>query len=148
MDPTRVTSGAKAAISTLKDAYAVGQEGGKFISDVQQDSLKIVAQQQKQRELERKKQDKVGSYQEQKAYKKFLEDRESAKASANLKDKIIKDHGPKGWDDFLKAQADIKRIDTEDAKNISKDTAKINALFWYCMIAGVIIAYTMYATSQ
>jgi len=143
MDPTGVTSGAKSAISTLKDAYAAGQEGGKFISGVQQDNLKVVAQQQKQRELERQKQNQVGSYQEQKAYKKFLEDRESAKASANLKDKIIKDHGPKGWDDFLKAQADIKRIAAEDAKSISKDTAKINTLFWCCMIAALIVAYFM-----
>lgn len=141
MDPTGVTSGAKSAISTLKDAYAAGQEGGKFISDVQQDNLKVVVQQQKQRELERKKQNQVGSYQEQKAYKKFLEDREIAKASANLKAQIIKDFGPKGWDDFLKAQEEIKRIDVEDAKSMSKDTAKINDLFWYCMIAALIIGY-------
>jgi len=143
MDPKEVTSGAKVVINTLKDAYAVGQEGGKFISGVQQDNLKVVVQQQKQRELERQKQSQIGSYQEQKAYKKFLEDKEAAKASANLKAQIIKDHGPKGWDDFLKAQADIKRIAAEDAKSISKDTAKVNALFWCCMIAALIVAYFM-----
>lgn len=143
MDPTGVTSGVKSAISTLKDAYAAGQEGGKFISDVQQDNLKVVAQQQKQREIERKKQSQVGSYQEQKAYNKFLEDREAAKASENMKAQIIKNFGPKGWDDFLKAQSDIKRIAAEDAKSISKDTAKIHSLFWCCMIAALIVAYAM-----
>jgi hypothetical protein len=84
MDPTGVTSGAKSAVSALKDAYKVGQEGGKFISDVQQDNLRIVAQQQKLREQDRKKKDNLGSYQEQKAYKKFLEDKQTAKNSIPL----------------------------------------------------------------
>lgn len=143
MDPTKVAPAAKSAVSTLKDAYAAGQEGGKFISEIQQDNLKIVTQQQRLRELERNKQSRVGSHQEQKAYKKFLEDRESTKATAELKSQIIKDFGPKGWDEFLKAQVEIKRIDAEDLSSISKDTAKINDLFWHCMIAALIISYVM-----
>ena len=74
---------------------------------------------------------------------KALEDREAAKASENMKAQIIKNFGPKGWDDFLKSQSDIKRIAAEDAKSISKDTAKIHSLFWCCMIAALIVAYAM-----
>lgn len=141
MDPTGVTSGAKSAVSALKDAYKVGQEGGKFISDVQQDNLRIVAQQQKLREQDRKKKDNLGTYQEQKAYKKFLEDKQTAKNSAELKSKVVKEHGQKGWEDFLKAKAEIERIDKEDEKSSNKDAEKINELFWWCMVIALIIGW-------
>ena len=141
MDPTGVTSGAKSAVSALKDAYKVGQEGGKFISDVQQDNLRIVAQQQKLREQDRKKKDNLGTYQEQKAYKKFLEDKQTAKNSAELKSKVVKEHGQKGWEEFLKAKSEIERIDKEDEKNSNKDAEKINELFWWCMVIACIIGW-------
>jgi hypothetical protein len=148
MDPTGVTSGAKSAISALKDAYAVGQEGGKFISDVQQDNARIVAQQQKLRGIERNKKEQLGSYQEQKAYKKFLADRETARVSAELKAEILKKYGQKGWEDFLKAKAEVKKIDTEEEKHVSADTDKINNLFWYCMIVALIIVYFIFTQSN
>lgn len=141
MDATGVNAGAKAAIGTLKESIAVGKEGGKLVADVQADSHAAVLQQHRIREHERRKQEQLGSQQEQRAYQHFTVKQQELKTTEDLKRHILKAHGVAGWDAFLKAKADIEAQDKLEASKVSEDELRMADVTWWCFAAGALVAY-------
>jgi hypothetical protein len=141
MDATGANTAAKAAISTLNDSIAIGKEGGKLVASVQADSRSAVLQQHRIRDRERHRQEHIGSQQEQKAYQKFSANKEEAKATEDLKQHILKVHGVAGWNDFLKAKAEVEAQDREESAHISEDEHKMADVTWWCFAAGALLAY-------
>lgn len=140
MDATGVNAGAKAAIGTLRDSLAVGKEGGKLVADIQADMHSSVVQEQRKRAKALREQEQLGSRQEQTAYKKFVDQEDHAKATEELKAHILKTHGTKGWEEFLKIKLEVEKQDIEEAKLTKSDEDKINDVFWWCMAAGCVVS--------
>lgn len=143
MDPSGVNAGAKAAIGTLRESMAVGKEGGQLVADMQAEIHSAVNQEKQKRAKALKEKEQLGSRQEQTAYRKFLEREQTAKATADLKLHIIKTHGAKGWEEFLKIKTEVEKHDIEEEKLVKNDEDKINDLFWWCIAAACAIAYFM-----
>ena len=141
MDPAGVNTGAKAALGSLKDAYNIGKEGGKFATEVQSENHTAVMSQQKQREAERRAKERAGSLQEQKAFGQFTEKHKAEKATAELKAFILAEYGSKAWAEFLALKIEVEKQDAADAKLIKSDEHKINELFWWCLAAATFIVY-------
>lgn len=141
MDAAGVNDGAKAAIGTFKESIAVGKEGGKLVADVQADSHAIILQQRRMREHDRRRQEQLGSLQEQRAYHHFVAKRQEHKTTEDLKRHILKEHGVAGWAEFLKAKADIEAQDKLEASKVSEDEHHMNDATWWCFAAGALIAY-------
>jgi len=141
MDAAGVNEGAKAAIGTLKESIAVGKEGGKLVADVQADSHAVILQQRRMREHDRRKQEQLGSQQEQRAYQHFTAKQQQLKTTEELKRHILKEHGVAGWGEFLKAKADIEAQDKIEASKVSDDEHAMNDATWWCFAAGALIAY-------
>ena len=143
MDPTGVNAGAKAAIGTLRESMAVGKEGGKLVADMQAEIHAAVNQEKQKRAKALREKEQLGSVQEQTAYRKFLDREQTAKSTADLKIHIVKTHGAKGWEEFLKIKIEVEKHDIEEAKLVKTDSDKINDLFWWCIAAAGVIAYFM-----
>ena len=141
MDATGMNAGAKAAIGTLKESIAIGKEGGKLVADVQADMHAAINKQQQQRQKERRQQQHAGTHQEQKAYQRFLEVSQETKDSAELKSTILKNHGTKGWEEFLKIKAEVDKQEKEDAKAMGSDEQRLHDAMWWCFGAAATIAY-------
>jgi hypothetical protein len=141
MKPTEINAGAKAAIGTLRESMAVGKEGAKIVTDIQAEMHAVVNQERQKRAQALKEKEQLGSQQEQTAYRKFLERARAAQDTADLKDHIIKTHGPKSWEEFLKVKAEVEKYDIAEARLVKTDEDKINNLFWWCMAAAFIIVY-------
>ena len=141
MDATGVNESAKAAISTLKGSIEVGREGGKLVTEVQAESQAVIAQQHRIRERERHRQEQLGSHQEQKAYHRFISQREELKAAEDLKARILREHGVVGWDAFLKAKAEVEAQDKLENEHVSEDEYRMADVTWWCFAAGAFIAY-------
>lgn len=141
MDATGFNVGAKAALGTIKDSIAIGKEGAKLIQGIRGDNQAEVATQQKARVQARKQEQNMGSWQEQKAYNRFIEVTQNTKASADLKESIIKNHGKKGWEEFLRLKAEIEKQDADDAIAIHTDEDRIANLAWWCFGIAAIIVY-------
>jgi len=141
MDATGVNEGTKAAIATLKESIAVGKEGGKLVTDVQADSQAVLTQQHRIRERERHRQEHLGSQQEQKAYHRFISQREELKTTDNLKARILREHGVVGWDAFLKAKAEVEAQDKAEKELVTEDEHRMNDITWWCFAAGAFLAY-------
>ena len=141
MDAAGVNEGAKAAIGILKESIAVGKEGGKLVADVQADSHAVILQQRRIREHDRRRQEQVGSQQEQRAYQHFVAKRQELKNTEELKRHILKEHGVAGWAEFLKAKADIEAQDKTENAQVSEDEHRMNDLTWWCFAAGALLAH-------
>jgi len=145
MDPTGFNAGAKAAIGTLRESMAVGKEGAKLVTDIQADIRSTVVEQQRNREKERQKQANLGNEQEQRAYRKLLNKHAQEKASNDLKEHILKEHGKNVWQDFLKIKTEVELQDKADAKLMHKDEEKVNEVFWWCFAISSILVYFLVA---
>jgi hypothetical protein len=141
MKPTEINAGAKAAIGTLRESMAVGKEGAKIVTDIQAEMHAVVNQERQKRARALKEKEQLGSQQEQTAYRKFLERARAAQDTADLKDHIIKTHGPKSWEEFLKVKAEVEKYDIAETQLVKNDKDKINDLFWWCMAAAFVIVY-------
>ena len=141
MDAAGVNEGAKAAIGTLKESISIGKEGGKLVADVQADSHAVILQQRRIREHDRRRQEQLGSLQEQRAYHHFVAKRQEHKTTEDLKRHILKEHGVAGWAEFLKAKAHIEAQDKLEASKVSEDEHRMNDATWWCFAAGALIAY-------
>ena len=141
MDANGFNVGVKAALGTIKEGIAVGKEAGKLVEDMQAGMHKVVNAQQQQRVQERKREEQLGSIQEQKAYRQFLDKQKAAIAAATLKADIIKTHGKAGWDEYLKEKAIIEKQDLADKDAIMDDKTKLQMLAWWCFGVATIIAY-------
>ena len=141
MDATGVNEGAKAAIGTLKESISIGKEGGKLVEGVQADAHAVILQQRRIREHDRRRQEQVGSQQEQRAYQHCVAKRQELKNTEELKRHILKEHGVAGWAEFLKAKAHIEAQDKLEASKVSEDEHSMNDATWWCFAAGALIAY-------
>ena len=141
MDPTGINAGAKAAIGTLRESMAVGKEGAKLVTDMQAEMHAVVNQERQKRAKALKEKEQLGSQQEQTAYRKFLDRARIAKDTADLKAHIIKTHGPKSWEEFLKVKAEVEKHDLEEARLVKNDEDKIQDLFWWCIAIACVIVY-------
>ena len=141
MDAAGVNEGAKAAIGILKESIAVGKEGGKLVADVQADSHAVILQQRRIREHDRRRQEQLGSLQEQRAYHHFVAKRQEHKTTEDLKRHILKEHGVAGWAEFLKAKAHIEAQDKTENAQVSEDEHRMNDLTWWCFAAGALLAH-------
>jgi len=141
MDANGFNAGAKVAIGTIKEGISVGKEAGKLVEDMQAEMNKVVAEQQKQRVLERKKEAQLGTLQEQRAYRQFLDKQKAAAAAEVLKADILKQHGKVGWDAYLKEKALVEKQDLEDKSAVMDDKTKLQMLAWWCLGAAAVLIY-------
>ena len=141
MDANGFNAGAKVAIGTIKEGIAVGKEASKLVEDMQADINKVVSEQQKQRVLERKKEAQLGTIQEQRAYRQFLDKQKAAAAAATLKADILKEHGKAGWEQYLQEKATIEKQDLEDKNAVMDDKTRLQMLAWWCLGAAAILIY-------
>jgi len=102
---------------------------------------KLVNAQQQQRVQERRKEEQLGSIQEQKAYRQFLDKQKAATAAAALKADIIKTHGKAGWEEYLKEKAIIEKQDLADKDAIMDDRTKLQMLAWWSFGIAAVVAY-------
>ena len=143
MEATGANEAAKATIATLKESIAVGKEGGDLVVSVQADAHAVILQQHRKRENDRRKQEHLGSQQEQKAYHRFLAVQDELKATQTLKAHILKAHGVRGWDEYLKAKAEVEAQDKAEGELVSDDEHKMDDMMWWCFAAGALIAYLL-----
>ena len=141
MDAAGFNVGAKAALGTIKESIAVGKEAGKLVEDMQVGMHKVVNAQQQQRVQERKKEEQLGSLQEQKAYRQFLAKQKAATAAAALKADIIKTHGKAGWEEYLKEKTIVEKQDLADKNSIMDDRTKLQMLAWWSFGVAAVVAY-------
>ena len=139
MDP--ISTGAKGAVSTLKNAQNAGKDLGKIVVDQQADIEASVNEQHRIRVEAKLKENAIKAAAEFKAFERYERDKAHQKELQHLKEKAIAKYGKNAWVEIesLKNKLEKERID--ENKLISNDRDKINQLFWWCATVAALITY-------
>jgi hypothetical protein len=139
MDP--ISTGAKGAVSTLKNAQSVSKDLGKIVVDQQADIEATVNEQHRIRVEAKLKENAIKAAAEFKAFERYERDKAHQKELQHLKEKAIAKYGKNAWVEIesLKNKLEKERID--ENKLISNDRDKINQLFWWCATVAALITY-------
>jgi|688.fasta_scaffold252132_3 hypothetical protein len=139
MDP--ISTGAKGAVSTLKNAQNAGKDLGKIVVDQQADIEATVNEQHRIRVEAKLKENAIKAAAEFKAFERYERDKAHQKELQHLKEKAIAKYGKNAWVEIesLKNKLEKERIDED--KLISNDRDKINQLFWWCATVAALITY-------
>jgi hypothetical protein len=139
MDP--ISTGAKGAVSTLKNAQNAGKDLGKIVIDQQADIEATVNEQHRIRVEAKLKENAIKAAAEFKAFERYERDKAHQKELQHLKERAIAKYGKNAWVEIesLKNKLEKERIDED--KLISNDRDKINQLFWWCATVAALITY-------
>lgn len=139
MDP--ISTGAKGAVSTLKNAQNAGKDLGKIVVDQQADIEATVNEQHRIRVEAKLKENAIKAAAEFKAFERYERDKAHQKELQHLKERAIAKYGKNAWVEIesLKNKLEKERID--ENKLISNDRDKINQLFWWCATVAALITY-------
>jgi len=139
MDP--ISTGAKGAVSTLKNAQNAGKDLGKIVVDQQADIEATVNEQHRIRVEAKLKENAIKAAAEFKAFERYERDKAHQKELQHLKERAIAKYGKNAWVEIesLKNKLEKERIDED--KLISNDRDKINQLFWWCATVAALITY-------
>jgi hypothetical protein len=139
MDP--ISTGAKGAVSTLKNAQNAGKDLGKIVIDQQADIEATVNEQHRIRVEAKLKENAIKAAAEFKAFERYERDKAHQRELQHLKERAIAKYGKNAWIEIesLKNKLEKERIDED--KLISNDRDKINQLFWWCATVAALITY-------
>jgi hypothetical protein len=139
MDP--ISTGAKGAVSTLKNAQNAGKDLGKIVVDQQADIEATVNEQHRIRVEAKLKENAIKAAAEFKAFERYERDKAHQRELQHLKERAIAKYGKNAWVEIesLKNKLEKERIDED--KLISNDRDKINQLFWWCATVAALITY-------
>jgi len=139
MDP--ISTGAKGAVSTLKNAQNAGKDLGKIVVDQQADIEATVNEQHRIRVEAKLKENAIKAAAEFKAFERYEKDKAHQRELQHLKERAIAKYGKNAWVEIesLKNKLEKERIDED--KLISNDRDKINQLFWWCATVAALITY-------
>ena len=139
MDP--ISTGAKGAVSTLKNAQNTGKDLAKIVVDQQADIEATVNEQHRIRVEAKLKENAIKAAAEFKAFERYERDKAHQKELQHLKERAIAKYGKNAWVEIesLKNKLEKERIDED--KLISNDRDKINQLFWWCATVAALITY-------
>jgi hypothetical protein len=139
MDP--ISTGAKGAVSTLKNAQSVGKDLGKIVGDQQADMEAAVNEQHRIRVEAKLRENAIKAAAEFKAFERYEKDRAHQRELQLLKSKAIAKYGKNAWIEIesLKVKLEKERLDEE--KLMNHDREKVNQLFWWCATVAALITY-------
>jgi hypothetical protein len=139
MDP--ILTGAKGAVSTLKNAQSVSKDLSKIVGDQQADMEAAVNEQHRIRVEAKLKENAIKAAAEFKAFEQYEKEKTHQKELQHLKERAIAKYGKNAWVEIesLKVKLEKERIDED--KLISNDRDKINQLFWWCATVAALLTY-------
>jgi len=139
MDP--ILTGAKGAVSTLKNAQSVSKDLSKIVGDQQADMEAAVNEQHRIRVEAKLKENAIKAAAEFKAFERYEKEKTHQKELQHLKERAIAKYGKNAWVEIesLKVKLEKERIDED--KLISNDRDKINQLFWWCATVAALLTY-------
>jgi len=139
MDP--ILTGAKSAVSTLKNAQNAGKDLGKIVVDQQADIEATVNEQHRIRVEAKLKENAIKAAAEFKAFERYERDKAHQKELQHLKDRAIAKYGKNAWVEIESLKTKLEKERTDEDKLISNDRDKINQLFWWCATVAALITY-------
>jgi hypothetical protein len=139
MDP--ILTGAKGAVSTLKNAQSVSKDLSKIVGDQQADMEAAVNEQHRIRVEAKLKENAIKAAAEFKAFERYERDKAHQKELQHLKDRAIAKYGKNAWVEIESLKTKLEKERTDENKLISNDRDKINQLFWWCATVAALITY-------
>ena len=139
MDP--ISTGAKGAVSTLKNAQSVSKDLGKIVVDQQADIEATVNEQHRIRVEAKLKENAIKAAAEFKAFERYERDKAHQRELQHLKERAIAKYGKNAWVEIESLKTKLEKERTDENKLISNDRDKINQLFWWCATVAALITY-------
>jgi hypothetical protein len=139
MDP--ISTGAKGAVSTLKNAQSVSKDLGKIVVDQQADIEATVNEQHRIRVEAKLKENAIKAAAEFKAFERYERDKAHQRELQHLKERAIAKYGKNAWVEIESLKNKLEKERTDENKLISNDRDKINQLFWWCATVAALITY-------
>ena len=139
MDP--ISTGAKGAVSTLKNAQNAGKDLGKIVVDQQADIEATVNEQHRIRVEAKLKENAIKAAAEFKAFERYERDKAHQKELQHLREKAIAKYGKNAWIEIESLKVKLEKERTDEEKFMNQDREKVNQLFWWCATAAALITY-------
>jgi hypothetical protein len=137
-DPLGFLEGAKSLSSSLDSARSVSKELSTSIANVQKEATDLA----QERAQERAKAQRFHVDQTiLKAFDEFKIIEEVKRLEQKMKAEVIKNYGPKAWDDIQVIKARLLKEKKENEKLFNKDLHEIKRVQLYCFIVAGVIAW-------
>ena len=137
-EPFGFLEGAKSLGSTLDSARGVSKELSTSIANVQKEATDLA----QQRAQERIRAQKVHVDQTiLKAFDEFKIIEEVKRLEQKMKAEVIRNYGPKAWDDIQVIKARLLKEKKENEKLFNKDLHEIRRVQLYCFIVAGFVAW-------
>jgi len=141
-DPLGFLEGAKSLSGSLDSARGVSKELSASIANVQKEAIDLA----QQRAQERAKAQRFHVDQTiLKAFDEFKIIEEVKRLEQKMKAEVIKNYGPKAWDDIQVIKARLLKEKKENEKLFNKDLHEIRRVQLYCfLVAGFVAWYVVW----
>jgi len=141
-DPLGFLEGAKSLSGSLDSARGVSKELSASIANVQKEAIDLA----QQRAQERAKAQRFHVDQTiLKAFDEFKIIEEVKRLEQKMKAEVIKNYGPKAWDDIQVIKARLLKEKKENEKLFNKDLHEIRRVQLYCFfVAGFVAWYVVW----
>ena len=137
-EPFGFLEGAKSLGSALDSARGVSKELSTSIANVQKEATDLA----QERAKERAKAQKFNVDQTiLKAFDEFKIIEEVKRLEQKMKAEVIKNYGPKAWDDIQVIKARLLKEKKENEKLFNKDLHEIRKVQLYCFLVAALIAW-------
>jgi len=137
-DPLGFLEGAKSLSSSLDSARSVSKELSTSIANVQKEATDLA----QERAQERAKAQRFHVDQTiLKAFDEFKIIEQVKQLEAKMKAEVIKNYGPKAWDDIQVIKARLLKEKKENEKLFNKDLHEIRRVQLYCFLVAALIAW-------
>jgi hypothetical protein len=139
MDP--ILTGAKGAVSTLKNAQSVSKDLSKIVGDQQADMEAAVNEQHRIRVEAKLRENAIKAAAEFKAFEQYEKEKAHQRELQLLKSKAIAKYGKNAWVEIESLKTKLEKERNDENKLITNDREKINQLFWWCATVAALITY-------
>lgn len=137
-DPLGFLEGAKSLSSSLDSARSVSKELSTSIANVQKEATDLA----QERAQERAKAQRFHVDQTiLKAFDEFKIIEQVKQLEAKMKAEVIKNYGPKAWDDIQVIKARLLKEKKENEKLFNKDLHEIKRVQLYCFLVAALVAW-------
>jgi len=137
-DPLGFLEGAKSLSSSLDSARSVSKELSTSITNVQKEATDLA----QERAQERAKAQRFHVDQTiLKAFDEFKIIEQVKQLEAKMKAEVIRNYGPKAWDDIQVIKARLLKEKKENEKLFNKDLHEIKRVQLYCFLVAALVAW-------
>ena len=137
-DPLGFLEGAKSLSSSLDSARSVSKELSTSIANVQKEATDLA----QERAQERAKAQRFHVDQTiLKAFDEFKIIEQVKQLEAKMKAEVIRNYGPKAWDDIQVIKARLLKEKKENEKLFNKDLHEIKRVQLYCFLVAALVAW-------